>query len=133
MKKLLSKILGTSISQHWEKVAIESKLDFPVLEFEMNGNGLVNYYESIDDVIGKWNHYLGEPIEKGDLSTFFVDNNNVLFEIIFNQQSRIKEPRRIGKLSKSKYIELKTNAEYENLNLREEILDQIQKIENELL
>ena len=125
--------MGTNISEHWQKVTEESKMEFPILEFEMNGNGLVNYYKSIDDIITKWNHYLGEPIEREGLTTFFVDNNEVLFEIIFNKQVRIKEPRRIGKLSKSKYNELKTNAEYENLKLSDETRCQIKKIENELI
>ena len=63
------------IDKYWKKAEIDGLISFPILEFEMNGNGLINYYKSIDDIIGKWNHYMVEPIVKNELPDYLIDSN----------------------------------------------------------
>jgi len=124
--------MSINIVEYWDQVVKERNLVFPVVEFEMNGNGMVNLYLSAKDLIDKWNHYLVDPIDKAELPSFLIDINNQLFEIVFNQTIRFKEPIRRGDLVKTKYEELKANAEYENLNLNDDIKMHIRKIENKI-
>ncbi len=116
------------IEEYWNKSIIALQIKFPILEFEINGNGLVNSYSSIRDIIGQWNHYLVEPIDKQELPTYWIDDTLNLFTIVFNENLRFKEPIYIGPLKEVKYNELIGNAELEHLQLTEITQNQLKKL-----
>ena len=125
--------LSFDIEAHWNTDKVGGEIKFPVIEFEFNGNGTINYYTSINDIIGSWSHSIGEDfIYKDEPPCLFVDDELIVYEIIFNDIVKVKEPKLIGKLSLRKFEELMFNAEIEYLNLTKETLNQLDVIRKKL-